>query len=200
MNNLLQLNTSIFSDDGQSTRLADNFVEQWKASHPASSVSVRDFSETPVPHLSAETFQAFLTPENDRSAAQQDAAAYSDQLIAEIAGADVIVMGLPMYNFGIPSQLKAYFDHIARAGITFRYTENGPVGLLENKKVYVLAARGGLYKGTAKDTQTQYVTDFFNFIGISDVVFIYAEGLNMGDEHKETSLVQAQQDITRLAA
>jgi FMN-dependent NADH-azoreductase len=105
-----------------------------------------------------------------------------------------------MYNFGIPSQLKAYFDHVARAGVTFRYTENGPVGLLENKKVYVLAARGGLYKGTSKDTQTRYVTDFFNFIGIKDVEFVYAEGLSMGDDNREASLSQARQEIERLAA
>ncbi len=199
MAQLLQIKTSIFSDDGQSSHLADDFVQQWQHSHTDSPVTIRDFSASPVPHLSAETFQAFLTPEAERNEAQKTAAAYSDQLIEELQQADIIVLGLPMYNFGIPSQLKAYFDHIARAGVTFRYSENGPVGLLENKKVYVLAARGGLYKGTPKDTQTQYVIDFFNFIGISDIEFVYAEGLSMSD-NREASLTQARQEINLLAA
>ena len=92
--------------------------------------------------------------------------AYSDALIDELKQADVIVLGLPMYNFGVPSQLKAYFDHIARAGVTFSYTAEGPVGLLTGKKVYVFAARGGLYAGTPLDTQTSYVRDFLRFLGI----------------------------------
>lgn len=200
MTHLLQINSSIFSDESQSTRMADDFVEKWQDNHPDNRVTVRDFTHSPVPHLSAESFQAFITPENERTASQAQAAAYSDGLIEELQKSDVIVLALPMYNFGIPSQLKAYFDHIARAGITFRYTENGPVGLLENKKVYVLATRGGLYAGTDRDTQTKYVTDFFNFIGIKDIEFIYAEGLNMGDDNKEAALSQAIHEISQLAA
>ena len=96
----------------------------------------------------------------------------------------MIVLGLPMYNFGVPSQLKAYFDHIARAGVTFKYTEKGPVGQLTGKKAYVFAARGGLYAGTPLDTQTGYVRDFLRFLGIGDVEFVYAEGLNMGPEQQ----------------
>jgi FMN-dependent NADH-azoreductase len=110
----------------------------------------------------------------------------------------VIVLGLPMYNFGIPSSLKAYFDHIARAGVTFRYTEKGPEGLIKGKKAYVFAARGGLYVGTPLDTQTTYVRDFLRFIGIEDVEFVYAEGLAMGDASKEKALLAANAAIAQI--
>src|SRR5207237_7970112 len=124
----------------------------------------------------------------------------SAALIDELHRADVIVLGLPMYNFGLPSALKAYFDHIARAGVTFRYSEKGPVGLLTGKKVYVFAARGGLYAGTPLDTQTAYVRDMLRFLGIDDVEFVYAEGLAIGAERKAAALSQAQRAIERLAA
>jgi FMN-dependent NADH-azoreductase len=126
--------------------------------------------------------------------------AYSDALIDELARADVIVLGLPMYNFGVPSQLKAYFDHIARAGVTFRYTEKGPVGQLTGKKVYVFAARGGIYAGTPMDTQTSYVRDFLRFIGMVDVEFVYAEGLAISPQSKNAGLANAAAEIVRLAA
>jgi FMN-dependent NADH-azoreductase len=103
-----------------------------------------------------------------------------------------------MYNFGIPSSLKAYFDHIARAGVTFRYTAQGPVGLLSGKRVYVFATRGGAYLGTPLDTQTAYVRDFLRFIGIDDVEFVYAEGLNMGAERKDAALENARSAIARM--
>ena len=121
-------------------------------------------------------------------------------LISEVVDADVIVMGVPMYNFGVPSVLKAYFDHIARAGITFRYTASGPVGLLEDRPVYILAARGGLYAGTPNDSQTPFIRSFLGFIGLKDVHFVYAEGLNMGDDKKENSLQEAGRAIETLTA
>ena len=105
-----------------------------------------------------------------------------------------------MYNFGVPSQLKAYFDHIARAGVTFKYTEKGPVGMLSGKKVYVFAARGGLYAGTPLDTQTNYVRDFLRFLGMTDVEFVYAEGLAISPQSKEEGLAKAAAEIARLAA
>jgi FMN-dependent NADH-azoreductase len=114
--------------------------------------------------------------------------------------ADVIVLGLPMYNFGVPSQLKAYFDHIARAGVTFKYTDQGAVGQLTGKKAYVFAARGGQYVGTPLDTQTSYVRDFLRFVGIGNVEFVYAEGLHMGPQSKEAGLANAAAEIARLAA
>jgi len=200
MKTLLQINTSLFSEQGQSSQLAHRFIEAWRTRHPEDRVIVRDLGKDPVPHLTAERFQAFLTPAGERSAEQQAVVAYSDALIAELHQAETIVLGLPMYNFGVPSTLKAYFDHVARAGITFGYTENGPVGLLGDKTVYVLAARGGAYQGTVKDTQTVYVRDFFEFLGIADIHFIYAEGLNLGEEKQQAALALAEAQIAKLAA
>jgi FMN-dependent NADH-azoreductase len=140
------------------------------------------------------------TPEPDRTELQRAVVAYSDQLIDELRAADVIVLGLPMYNFGVPSSLKAYFDHIARAGVTFRYTAQGPQGLLTGKKAYVLATRGGRYTGTPADTETPYVRDFLAFLGIADVEFIYAEGLAISPENKSTALDAANNSIALLAA
>lgn len=198
MTTLLQLNSSIFSGNGQSSRLADQFVAAWRERHPGAEVIGRDLARDPVPHLDAERFQAFLAKPEERTPAQQAVVDYSDGLIDELKKARVIVLGLPLYNFGVPSTLKAYFDHIARAGATFRYTEKGPVGLLTGKKAYVFAARGGQYAGTPLDTQTSYVRNFLRFVGIEDVVFVYAEGLAMGEASKESALAQAVDAIGRL--
>ncbi len=200
MTTLLQINASIHADQGQSSRLASQFVEAFRRHHPDSRIVLRDLASDAVPHLDSERFAAFVSKPHERSATQSDVVAYSDGLIAELRQADVIVLGLPMYNFGVPSQLKAYFDHIARAGETFRYTANGPVGLLSGKKAYVFAARGGLYAGTALDTQTGYVRDFLRFVGIDDIEFIYAEGLAISPESKASGLARAEAQIERLAA
>jgi FMN-dependent NADH-azoreductase len=198
MKTLLQINTSLFSDHGQSSRLAASVVAQWQAANPGSPVVTRDLGREPVPHLTAERFQAFLAKPGERTPEQAAHVAYSDELIGELEAADMIVLGLPMYNFGVPSALKAYFDHVARAGRTFRYTAKGAVGLLTGKKAIVLATRGGLYAGTSRDTQTAYVRDFLRFLGIEDVEFIYAEGLAMGDAPKEAALSGAQAAIRAL--
>ncbi|HJW55271.1 MAG TPA: NAD(P)H-dependent oxidoreductase [Burkholderiaceae bacterium] len=200
MSTLLQINASLFSNNGQSSRLSEQFVGVWRAANPQGKVLVRDLAATPVPHLDAQRFGAFLAKPEERSAQQQSVVDFSDQLIDELRQADVIALGLPMYNFGVPSTLKAYFDHIARAGVTFKYTESGPVGLLNGKKAYVFAARGGVYTGTALDTQTGYVRDFLRFIGVSDVEFVYAEGLNMGEEKKRSALEAASASIGQLTA
>jgi FMN-dependent NADH-azoreductase len=200
MTTLLQINASIHADQGQSSQLASQFVEAFSRRHPDSNIVRRDLAAETVPHLSAERFAAFLNKPEQRTAVQHEVVAYSDALIAELKKADVIVLGLPMYNFGVPSQLKAYFDHIARAGETFRYTASGPVGLLQGKKAYVFAARGGLYAGTALDTQTSYVRDFLHFVGIEDIEFVYAEGLAISPESKAAGLAKAAEHIGRLAA
>ncbi len=131
---------------------------------------------------------------------QAQVAAESDALVAELRAADVIVIGLPMYNFGVPSTLKAYFDHVARAGVTFRYTAQGPEGLLEGKKAYVVATRGGKYSGTPQDLQSAYVRQFLGFVGITEVEFVYAEGLALGDESRAAALAEAGGRLQRLAA
>jgi FMN-dependent NADH-azoreductase len=200
MNTLLQINTSIHADHGQSSQLATQFVQAFSRARPDWRIVRRDLASDTVPHLSAERFAAFVSAPQERNAAQREVVAYSDALIGELKQADVIVLGLPMYNFGVPSQLKAYFDHIARAGETFRYTANGPVGLLQGKRAYIFAARGGLYAGTALDTQTNYVRDFLRFVGIEDVEFVYAEGLAISPQSKASGLAAAATAIERLAA
>jgi FMN-dependent NADH-azoreductase len=201
MTTLLQINASINNDNSQSSRLANQFVAAFRDSHPGAKIVTRHVAANePVPHLDGERFSAFIAPPEVRSAAQHAVVAYSDTLINELQQADVIVLGLPMYNFGVPSQLKAYFDHIARAGVTFKYSDKGAVGLLTGKKAYVFAARGGLYVGTPLDTQTSYVRDFLRFVGISDVEFVYAEGLNVSPQSKEAGLAKAAAEIARLAA
>jgi len=200
MKTLLKLNSSLFSDHGQSSQLAERFVSDWLRTNPGSRVIARDLAREPIPHHTAERFQAFLAQPEARTPEQAAIAAESDELIGELERADVIVLALPMYNFGVPSVLKAYFDHIARAGRTFRYTEKGPEGLLKGKKALVLATRGGLYAGTALDTQTAYVRDFLRFVGIDDVHFVYAEGLAMGDEPKAKALAKARVALESLSA
>lgn len=200
MKTLLQINASLFSADGQSSRLAARYAGQWREANPGSRVVVRDLAAEPVPHLTAERFQAFLAKPDERTAEQKAIVAQSDALIDELAAADVLVIGLPMYNFGIPSTLKAWIDHVARVGRTFRYTESGSVGLLADRKTYVFAARGGQYRGTPRDTQTAYMTHFLNFVGIRDIEFIHAEGLAMGDAPRREALDRATATIERLAA
>jgi len=199
MKTLLQLNASLYAGDGQSSRLAARFVDLWRAANPGATLLLRDLAREPVPHLDAQRFGAFLAKDEARDPAQKAVVAYSDLLIGELKRADVIVLGLPMYNFGVPSVLKAYFDHVARAGVTFRYTDKGPVGLLGGKQAYVFAARGGQYAGTAADTQTGYVRTFLRFLGIEDVEFVYAEGLAMGDASRQAVLSRAQSEIERIA-
>ena len=197
MRTLLQLNTSLYSTGGQSSQLAQRYVDEWTAQHPDGAVIVRDLAADPVPHLTAERFAALNTAPAARTGEQQLVVDYSDRLVEELRRADTIVIGLPMYNFGVPSTLKAYFDHVARANVTFKYTETGPVGLLTGKQVIVVATRGGAYAGTPMDTQSDYVRQFLGFIGMKDVEFVYAEGLAMG-ARRETALVQAREAIDRL--
>ncbi|TMH13002.1 MAG: FMN-dependent NADH-azoreductase [Betaproteobacteria bacterium] len=199
MKTLLQIRSSIFSNGGQSSRLAERFVARWRASNPGGRVIVRDLAKEPVPHLDAARFGAFLAKPEERTPAQQAVVDYSDALIGELKRADVVVLGLPMYNFGVPSTLKAYFDHVARVGETFKYTEKGPVGLLTGKKVYVFAARGGMYAGTPNDTQTPFIRTFLSFIGMSDIEFVYAEGLAISEASKQQSLARAEAAIDALA-
>jgi FMN-dependent NADH-azoreductase len=201
MTTLLKINASLNNGNGQSSQLANQFVAAYRRRYPGAKIVERDVAAAePVPHLNAERFGSFITKPEERSAAQRAVVAYSDTLINELKQADVIVLGLPMYNFGLPSQLKAYFDHIARVGETFKYTEKGPVGQVTGKKVYVFAARGGVYVGTPLDTQTSYVRDFLRFLGMDDVEFVYAEGLAISPESKEAGLARATAEIERLVA
>jgi FMN-dependent NADH-azoreductase len=187
----LQLNTSLFGPGGQSTTLANEFVGRH-----GGEVIVRDLARDPVPHLDAARFGAFLAKPGERTPEQQAVVDYSDALIAELRAADTIVIGLPMYNFSIPSTLRAYFDHIARVGVTFKYSDKGPQGLLTGKKAYVFVTRGGVY-GT-EHIHTKYVRDFLGFVGITDVEFIYAEGLAISPASKDAALAKAREVIERM--
>ncbi|PHQ66976.1 MAG: FMN-dependent NADH-azoreductase [Sneathiella sp.] len=199
MKKILHVTSSIFGDGGQSSQLAEKFVNNWLAANPGASVIRRDLDAEPLPHISAEIFTAFTTPPEDRDEQQRKHADLSDQLINELKESDVIALGLPMYNFGIPSTLKAWIDQIARAGQTFKYTENGSVGLLEGKKAFIFAARGGMYKNTDKDSQTAFIQTFLTFLGITDIEIVYAEGLAMGDEKKQSALISAANEVDLLA-
>ncbi|MAY40884.1 MAG: FMN-dependent NADH-azoreductase [Oceanospirillaceae bacterium] len=181
MANLLHIKSSIFGDSGKSSQLATKFIDDWKMQNPQGEVVVRDLVADDLPHLDSFVISALTTPHDERTDDQQALVDRSDQLIAEIKAADQIVMGVPMYNFAVPSQMKSYFDLLARAGVTFNYTENGPVGLIGDKPVYLIATRGGLYKENGIDFQIPFVQQFLSFIGLNSVEVIYAEGLNMAD-------------------
>lgn len=200
MKSLLLIHTSLHGPASLSSSLAGHYIEQWRAENSDGRVISRDLATEPVPHLTAERFAAFTTAADERSSEQQAIVAFSDELIGELQGADEILIGLPMHNFGIPSTLKAYIDHVARAGITFRYTADGAVGLLTNKRAIVFATRGGKYQGTGLDTQTDYMKNFFAFLGIENTQFIYAEGTAMGDESLNAGIKSARQQIHALNA
>ena len=197
MPTLLHIKSSLFGDNGQSSQLAATFIKQWKEVNAGGTVVVRDITTDSLPHLDATQIGAFMTPAEQRNNEQQSIVSRSDALIQEIKDADAILVGVPMYNFGIPSQLKAYFDQLARAGETFKHTETGPVGLINDKPVYLLATRGGLYKEAGFDFQIPYVKQFFAFLGLKSSEVIYAEGLNM-EAVKTDSLNHANQQISTI--
>lgn len=196
---ILQLNASLNGRDGQSSRLAAKFAAAL-AEASGAGIVVRDLARQPVPHLTAERFAAFGTPASERTLEQQGYVDESDALIDELKRADVLVIGMPMYNFGVPSTFRAWFDHVARAGVTFRYTPEGPAGLLGGRRAFVFATRGGRYAGTSLDLQSAYVRQVLGFVGIRDVEFTYAEGLALGADHREQALQAATARIRELAA
>lgn len=191
---ILQINSSIHGTDAASTQLASDIAAQLNGE-----VTVKDLAAQPIPHLDADTFAAFGNPEGEHSVQAAEGLARSNQLIEELRAADTVIIAVPMYNFGIPSALKAWIDHIARAGVTFRYTAEGPQGLLGDKRVIVVATRGGQYAGTAADNQTNYLRQVLGFVGLGEPEFIYAEGL-ANPERREQVIAQLRSDIQALAA
>ena len=192
---ILQINSSARVEGANSTRLANTVTARLLAKHPGASVTVRDLAVTPHPVLDAAALGALFTPADQRTPEQAARVALDDALIAEVQAHDVIVLGVPMYNFGVPVQLKTWLDAIARAGVTFRYTANGPEGLIQGKKVYVAFARGGIYRDTPADSQTPYIQTILGFLGMTDVKFIHAEGLAMGPEAVDKGFTQAEDDL-----
>jgi FMN-dependent NADH-azoreductase len=196
--NILQINSSVRGAASESTRVASQIVAKLSAANPGAKVTVRDLGANPHPVLDEAALGALFTPADQRSAAQAARVALDDALIAEAQAADVIVIGAPMYNFGMPIQLKAWFDAIARAGVTFRYTETGPEGLLKNKKVFVATSRGGIYPLDA-DPQVPHIRMLLNFLGMTDNSFIYSSGLNMGPEAAAKGQAEADAAVAALA-
>jgi FMN-dependent NADH-azoreductase len=192
MKQILLVKTSLNGEQSNSNKLANELISTIEAQTPVNVVT-HDVASTPLPHLTQTEMQAWMTAEDERSDEQTELANLSHFLIEEVQQSDTIVVAMPMYNFGVPSTFKSWVDRIARAGITFRYSENGPVGLLKDKKVIIVATRGGMYQGTEKDSQSQFLKDVFSFIGLTDVRFIYAEGLNMADGQQ--NLANAQSEI-----
>ncbi|BCD96416.1 FMN-dependent NADH-azoreductase [Marinagarivorans cellulosilyticus] len=195
---ILQINASLFGEQGQSSQLNAYLVERLSA-HGHSVVTKRDLAAQPLPHLSGDTLAAIGTSPDARTSEQANSAALADAVIDELKAADVLVLAAPMYNFNVPSTVKAWMDYVARAGVTFQYTADGPQGLLSGKTAYITATRGGIHRGKPSDTQTDFVTTFLNFIGITDIHWVYAEGINMGD-HKETALASAKATIDQLVS
>lgn len=197
---ILQINASARRDGANSTRVADQITARLQAANPGATLTLRDLAVTPHPLLDEAALGALFTPADARSPEQAARVALDDALIAEIQAHDTVVLGVPMYNFGVPVQLKSWIDAIARAGVTFRYTASGPEGLLTGKTVYVALARGGLYRDTPNDSQVPYLKSVLGFLGLTDVRFIYAEGLAMGPEAAAKGFAQAEADLNAALA
>jgi FMN-dependent NADH-azoreductase len=196
--NILQINSSLRGAASESTRVAGNIVAKLRAANPGASVTVRDVGANPHPVLDEAALGALFTPAEQRTPEQAARVAQDDALIAEIQAADAVVIGAPMYNFGMPVQLKAWFDAIARAGVTFRYTESGPEGLLKNKKVFVATSRGGIYPSDA-DPQVPHIRMLLNFLGLVDATFVYSSGQAMGPDVAGKGQAEADATVAAIA-
>ena len=198
--NILQINSSARSQGSLSTRLADRLTATLRAATPATSLTVRDLAAQPHPPLDEDALQALFTPADARSADQSRRVALDDALITEVKAADVVVIGAPMYNFGVSTQLKNWIDAISRAKVTFEYTAQGPRGLLTGKQVYVVLTRGGRYRDTAADSQVPYLRTVLAFLGMTDVEFVYAEGVAMGPDAERDAIADAERQIEEALA
>lgn len=189
---ILQINTAARSTGANSTKLADSIAVRLKAKYPQATLEVRDLAANPHPVLDEAALGALFTPADQRNPQQKARVALDDALIAQVQAADIIVLGVPMYNFGVSVQLKSWIDAIARAGVTFHYTANGPEGLIKGKKVYLALARGGVYRDTPNDSQLPYLKTVLGFLGMTDVEAVYAEGLAMGSESAIQAFTEAE--------
>ncbi|NBV01551.1 MAG: FMN-dependent NADH-azoreductase, partial [Burkholderiaceae bacterium] len=187
--------SSIFGEHGESSKLVERLVKRFEAQ--GAKIARRNVTQN-IPHVDAARFKALTSPADQLDDAQRSVVAFSNALIAELQAADTIILAAPMYNFSIPSQLKSYFDHVARAGITFKYTEQGPVGLLQNKKVYVMTTRGGFYKDTPNDLETPYLKNLLGFLGLTNLEIIYVEGIGISAEQKAQAVKAAEAEVDAL--
>jgi FMN-dependent NADH-azoreductase len=203
MSKVLLVTSSLFGDQSKSAQLAGEFVEAWRGTHPGTTLIERALTPDTIPHLSLGALGALMTPAEQRTADQRASVQFADRLIEELEAADTIVLAVPMYNFSIPSTLKAWIDHVARAGRTFRYTAAGPEGLLKGKKVFVVTGRGGSYSGDSAakvfDFQEPYLRGVLGFLGLTEVTFIHVEGLKVSPEAAEQGIARARQLIAAIA-
>ena len=201
MSKILIVNSSALAAESVSSRITTAFAEKVRKQDPNVEITIRDVGADPIPHLTPETVGAIRGAEPETDLARQ-ALALSNQLISEIKDADIIVIGSPMYNFGMSSTLKTWFDHIARAGLTFRYSESGPEGLVKGKKAIVVESRAGFYSegaGTVMDSQEPHIRNLLGFIGIDDVTFVRIEKLAFGPETAEASIAAALSEIEAIS-
>ncbi|MCR9514407.1 FMN-dependent NADH-azoreductase [Vibrio alginolyticus] len=194
MSRVLALKSSILGDYSQSNKLVENFIKNVDQDK----LTVRDLAANPLPVLDFAVATALRTTE-DLSQEQQAVVDLSDTLIEEVKAADTLVIAAPMYNFTIPTQLKNWIDLIARAGVTFKYTESGVQGLIEGKKAIVVTTRGGIHKDSPTDNVTPYLRTVLGFVGITDVEFVYAEALNMGEDAAAKGISEAQSQLATMA-
>ncbi|QUY49482.1 FMN-dependent NADH-azoreductase [Serratia plymuthica] len=197
MSRILVLKSSILGDYSQSGKLVDFFVEQWQKAHPDDTFTLRDLANPTLPELDGEVIGGFNAGDNPLTPHQKETLALSDELIAELKSHDTIIIGAPMYNFNIPTQLKIYFDLVARAGQTFRYTSEGAEGLVTGKKAIVISSRGGIHADTPTDLITPYLKLFLGFIGITDVEFVLAEGFAYGPDAAEKAAQDSRIAVTQ---
>jgi FMN-dependent NADH-azoreductase len=201
---LLHIDSSILSTNSVSRQLTKDATAQWVSNHPGTTVEYLDLAVDTPSHLSAESLGFRMPAGANLSDVQKHENAISEALVTQFLAADVIVVGAPLYNFSIPSQLKAWVDRIAQVGRTFKYTETGPQGLAGGKTVIVASTRGGVYStndwGRAAEHQESYLQTVFGFLGITDVRFVRAEGVAMGDAKKAEALAEAATGIAKLAA
>ncbi len=203
MSTLLFVTSSLMGENSKSREVAAAYVEAWRTANPSAVVVERNLTPTNIPHLDLGTLGALGVAADARTADQTNAVNFADGVIAQVEAADTIVLAVPMYNFGVPSTLKAWFDYIARAGRTFRYTAQGPEGLLKNKKAIVVVSRGGYYgEGAAKATNFQdpYIRQILGFVGITDVSFVAVEGQAIGPDAAAKSLAEAHSAVNVLHA
>ncbi|OXD12899.1 FMN-dependent NADH-azoreductase [Vibrio parahaemolyticus] len=194
MPRVLALKSSILGDYSQSNKLVEDFIKNVDQDK----LTVRDLAANPLPVLDFAVATALRATE-DLSQEQQVVVDLSDTLIEEVKAADTLVIAAPMYNFTIPTQLKNWIDLIARAGVTFKYTENGVQGLIEGKKAIVVTTRGGIHKDSPTDNVTPYLRTVLGFVGITDVKFVYAEALNMGEDAASKGILEAQSQLATMA-
>lgn len=182
MKKILQINSSLMGDQSYSIKLSQAITAKIQQKYPENTLEVLDLVETQIPQLTPEVLTSFFVPAEQQTEAHKESVKLSDALVRQLLESDVLVVGAPLYNLTIPTQLKAWIDHITRAGITFGYSENGPVGLVKGKKIYIAMTAGGVYtEGGNKENDfvVPYLKTFFGFLGMTDVTVIRAEGLKV---------------------